>query len=42
MQEYTITIDTHTYIVLASTRLEAVCRALCYGSDASEFIEEIF
>ena len=42
MQEYTNLVDTRTYIVLASTRLGAVCRALCYGSDAVEFMEEIF
>jgi hypothetical protein len=42
MTEYTVTINNVKYNVLATSRIDAVQRALCYGSDASEFITNIF
>ena len=42
MQEYTVTINGLTHNVLATSKIDAVERALCYGSYAVEFITEIF
>ena len=43
MTEYTVTINGGEPVkVMANDCVEAVERALCYGSDAVEFITEIF
>ena len=43
MQEYTVKINGGNPItVLANDRIDAVERALCYGSDAVEFLSNMF